>query len=559
MYNVLVVDDDPTCLTILKANLQKWSYEVTAVNHGHDALCRLRAKPYDIVLSDVHMPLMDGFELLRQINQEFRLPVILISSDSKVEVLSKGFQSGAQFFLVKPVVAEDVKNIWQFSEWWKCNINKRVSPISEINRLSQENAGGNIAISADNFVTERTKKFVWTQNLHTRFVESLLVLGYHEAVPRTILEFMNVPELRREQVGSHLQKYRQFMDRVLDGSAEIERSRWIDPNCYSSFVSGNPHLMLLNQLRNEKRTFKLVAPNTSGGANNYMFTSANHIGTSGTAPYHNDFYSNQAFNMGGQGSNSVLTGHKIKGGQEMSTGVFLDSNQFGNTSAVNEHLLGGGQMTNQNFFTGHNINGNYQLRIVKHDPSTDISFGANQLGNTSAASGHQLGARQMTVPNLFNGHNIDGSQQLSAGGMTDQKSRFNNSELGNTSAANEHQLGAPQMTVSNLFTGHNIDGGQQLSGGGMTDQKNRFNNNEVLPPYNSLVGPNLIQGKDGEDFWGDLFMHVDIADDKNVVIANEIGDDSDEADVNSGDSDDSDEDDENPGDSDDDADYDPEE
>lgn len=49
---------------------------MTAVNHAYDALCRLRAKPYDLILSDVHMPHMDGFELLRQINQEFCLPVI---------------------------------------------------------------------------------------------------------------------------------------------------------------------------------------------------------------------------------------------------------------------------------------------------------------------------------------------------------------------------------------------------------------------------------------------------------------------------------------------------
>lgn len=49
---------------------------MTTANHASDALCRLRAKPYDIVLSDVHMPNMDGFELLRHVNQEFRLPVI---------------------------------------------------------------------------------------------------------------------------------------------------------------------------------------------------------------------------------------------------------------------------------------------------------------------------------------------------------------------------------------------------------------------------------------------------------------------------------------------------
>lgn len=62
-------------------------------------------------------------------------------------------QSGAQFFLVKPIVAEDVKNLWQFAEWWKRTRDNRASPISEINRTSQENAGENIAISSDNILT----------------------------------------------------------------------------------------------------------------------------------------------------------------------------------------------------------------------------------------------------------------------------------------------------------------------------------------------------------------------------------------------------------------------
>lgn len=122
-----------------------------------------------------------------------------------------------------------------------------------------------------------------------------------------------------------MQKYRQFMDRVLDGSAEIEGSHWIDPNGYSSFVSGNPHLMLINQLRSEKRTCKLTVPYTSGGANNYMFTSANHIGTSGTAPYRDDFNSNQAFNMGGKGRNSVFSGHNINRGQVTEVSKYITS------------------------------------------------------------------------------------------------------------------------------------------------------------------------------------------------------------------------------------------
>ncbi|XP_074335136.1 two-component response regulator ORR25-like isoform X2 [Apium graveolens] len=396
------------------------------------------------------MPHMNGIELQRQINREFCLPVILISSDSTPELMYNGIQSGAQYFLLKPIVAEDLKNIWMFSVWWKRN---------SINRTSQENADGHNAFSSNNILIARgAKRFVWTHRLHTQFVEALLVLGYHEAVPKTIMEFMKVPELSREQVASHLQKYRQFINRVLDGSADLETSHWIDVNCYSSFVSGNPHLMLIDQLRSEKRNGNLVASYRSGGAKNYMFNSANHIGTSGTAPCHNNSYSIQALNMGGQGKDSIFTGHNISQAFNMA-----------------------GQGSN-GIFNGHDING-----------------------------GQLLGVGQMTNSIFFNGHNINGGQ------------------FGNASTVNGYQLGAGQMSVPNLFKRHNIDGGQQLGAGGLTDKQCWFNNNE---------------GKDGEDYWEDVIINVDIADDKDVGVADEFGDDIDDDDENSVDSDD-------------DADYDP--
>ncbi|WOH14330.1 hypothetical protein DCAR_0933849 [Daucus carota subsp. sativus] len=55
----------------------------------------------------------------------------------------------------------------------------------------------------------KSKPVVWTPNLHTRFVECILILGPRDAVPKNILEKMNVSSLTREQVASHLQ-----MDRL---------------------------------------------------------------------------------------------------------------------------------------------------------------------------------------------------------------------------------------------------------------------------------------------------------------------------------------------------------
>ncbi|GMP76437.1 hypothetical protein CsSME_00033111 [Camellia sinensis var. sinensis] len=92
---VLVVDDDPTCLMILEKMLLNCLYEVTKCNRAEMALSLLRENKngYDIVISDVHMPDMDGFKLLEHIGLEMDLPVIskhlgLVISDGLTVILN---------------------------------------------------------------------------------------------------------------------------------------------------------------------------------------------------------------------------------------------------------------------------------------------------------------------------------------------------------------------------------------------------------------------------------------------------------------------------------------
>ncbi|PNX87257.1 two-component response regulator ARR11-like protein, partial [Trifolium pratense] len=75
---VLVVDDDPTWLRILEKMLKKCFYQVTTCCLAIEALKKLREKKdaYDIVISDVNMPDMDGFKLLEHVGLEMDLPVI---------------------------------------------------------------------------------------------------------------------------------------------------------------------------------------------------------------------------------------------------------------------------------------------------------------------------------------------------------------------------------------------------------------------------------------------------------------------------------------------------
>ncbi|CDY54632.1 BnaCnng27500D [Brassica napus] len=105
---VLVVDDDPTCLMILERMLRTCLYEVTKCNRAEMALSLLRKNKhgFDIVISDVHMPDMDGFELLEHVGLQMDLPVIST-------VVLRGVTHGAVDYLIKPVRIEALQNIWQ--------------------------------------------------------------------------------------------------------------------------------------------------------------------------------------------------------------------------------------------------------------------------------------------------------------------------------------------------------------------------------------------------------------------------------------------------------------
>ncbi|GJP63741.1 hypothetical protein CLOP_g20791 [Closterium sp. NIES-67] len=112
---VLVVDDDPLCLMILERMLRRCNYQVTTCNKATTALALLREgrEAYDLVISDVYMPDMDGFKLLERIGLEMDLPVIMMSANGETSVVMKGITHGAVDYLLKPVRIEELRNIWQ--------------------------------------------------------------------------------------------------------------------------------------------------------------------------------------------------------------------------------------------------------------------------------------------------------------------------------------------------------------------------------------------------------------------------------------------------------------
>ncbi|KAL9269530.1 Two-component response regulator ORR26-like protein, partial [Drosera capensis] len=269
---VLVVDDDLTWLKILEKMLKKCSYEVTTCGLAREALKLLREKKdgFDIVISDVNMPDMDGFKLLEHVGLEMDLPVIsqfsllsfalhiyccfvskfslktlsctcvVMSVDGETSRVMKGVQHGACDYLLKPIRMKELRNIWQHVLRKRMHEGRDFEShdgMDDIQMFTIGNthsddrqslsgcdlAGGKRKKDADYRHDDKdwgdsspTKKprVVWSIDLHQKFVKAVNQIGFDKVGPKKILDLMNVPWLTRENVASHLQKYRLYLSRL---------------------------------------------------------------------------------------------------------------------------------------------------------------------------------------------------------------------------------------------------------------------------------------------------------------------------------------------------------
>ncbi len=107
---VLVVDDSITVREVERQLLVAQGYEVDVAVDGQDGWHALQAKPYDLLVSDVDMPRMNGIELIRTVRQDTRfqqLPIIIVSYKDREEDRLQGFQAGANAYLTKGSFHDD--------------------------------------------------------------------------------------------------------------------------------------------------------------------------------------------------------------------------------------------------------------------------------------------------------------------------------------------------------------------------------------------------------------------------------------------------------------------
>ncbi|CAN6177538.1 unnamed protein product [Urochloa humidicola] len=242
---VLAVDDDRVSLKILEKQLKHCNYNVTTVTDAKRALDMLREMKdggqFDLVISDVIMPDMDGFKLLELIGLEMDIPVIMLSANDETETVMKGINHGACDYLVKPVRLEQLRGIWTHvvrnsktdprnsmsggnddagQKLQSVEDDKDEKDSAKHNRKSSKKKKKNVngaEEDKENTSTQKRQRVQWPGDLHRKFVKAVNQIGMDRAVPKKILEIMNVEGLTRENVASHLQKYRIYLRKVSEG------------------------------------------------------------------------------------------------------------------------------------------------------------------------------------------------------------------------------------------------------------------------------------------------------------------------------------------------------
>lgn len=105
--NILLVDDDEELCQLLKDYLEKQSYNVDVKNNGVDALLSTVKKEYALIVLDIMMPLIDGYETLKKIRENSSVPVLMLTAKADTEDKVKGLNIGADDYLTKPFELEE--------------------------------------------------------------------------------------------------------------------------------------------------------------------------------------------------------------------------------------------------------------------------------------------------------------------------------------------------------------------------------------------------------------------------------------------------------------------
>lgn len=102
MANILVVDDEPLIVKGLKFSLEQEGHVIDTSFDGEDAFKKIISKDYDVVLLDLMLPIMDGFDVCKKVREKSDVPIIILSARGEDISKIKGLEIGADDYITKP-------------------------------------------------------------------------------------------------------------------------------------------------------------------------------------------------------------------------------------------------------------------------------------------------------------------------------------------------------------------------------------------------------------------------------------------------------------------------
>ncbi|MBM3494449.1 MAG: response regulator [Armatimonadetes bacterium] len=109
---ILAVDDEKAIVRLVQVNLEREGYQVVTAYDGREALEKVASERPDLVVLDVMMPYMDGFEVLQQLKKDPEtrdIPVIMLTAKAQDADVFRGWQSGVDCYLTKPFNPMELK------------------------------------------------------------------------------------------------------------------------------------------------------------------------------------------------------------------------------------------------------------------------------------------------------------------------------------------------------------------------------------------------------------------------------------------------------------------
>lgn len=110
-FSILIVDDEEVIRSLLRLTLVRAGYDVVEAESGEEGLGLLQQRPVDLIILDVMMPGLDGFDVCRQIRQESvapHVPILMLSARKDARARQRSREAGANAYLTKPVNQDEL-------------------------------------------------------------------------------------------------------------------------------------------------------------------------------------------------------------------------------------------------------------------------------------------------------------------------------------------------------------------------------------------------------------------------------------------------------------------